>query len=158
MRPEKVGERLRGMRARAYAAVLILAAAAALGQAAGVLPVLGEPLAMARGAQTATRQLSAASAVHEYRTADGGTVRAFTNASGAVFGIAWQTPTAPNLSQMLGQRFEAFQKAAANQRRGPLYVHTGDLVVESSGHMRDFRGRAYLAGMIPAGASPAVVH
>jgi len=139
--------------------VLILAAAAALGQAAGVLPVLGEPLGQAQNSQASVRRLSAAVAVHEYRTADGGALRAYAVAGGAVFGLAWETPTAPNLSLLLGQRFEAYQRAAAAQskRKGPLYVHSGDLVVEMSGHMRDFRGRAYLAAMIPAGMTPAVV-
>jgi len=147
------------MRARANLAVLALAAVAAWAQAAGVLPVLGEPLGQSQNSQASVRRLSAAASVHEYRTADGGTLRAYVAAGGTVFGLAWEAPTAPNLSQLLGQRFEAFQKAAAaqSQRKGPLYVHSGDLVVEVSGHMRDFRGRAYLAAMIPSGLTPAVV-
>ncbi|MGH9394924.1 MAG: DUF2844 domain-containing protein, partial [Terriglobales bacterium] len=95
---------------------------------------------------------------HEFRAADGGVVRAFVNPSGEVFGLAWETPTVPDMAQLLGTRFAAFQQAAArSQRRGPLYVHVQGMVVEMSGHMRDFRGRAYLAAAIPAPLTPAVV-
>jgi hypothetical protein len=38
---------------------------------------------------------------------------------------------------------------ASGRRRAAVVLRTGDLVVESGGHMRAFRGRAYLPGLVP---------
>ncbi len=137
-------------------------ARAAWGQApAASLPVLGETLAPGAAAQLRAqeRALAATGArVEEIQLDHGAVVRAYVAASGQVFGLAWQGPTLPDLAHLLGQHYAAFQRAAAGaRRRGPLYVHSGTLVVEMSGHMRDFRGRAYLTDAIPAALTPAVV-
>jgi hypothetical protein len=45
----------------------------------------------------------------------------------------------------------------SGHRRAPVGLRTGDLVVESGGHMRAFRGRAYLPGLVPRELAVAVV-
>lgn len=134
----------------------------AWGQApAASLPVLGETLSAGTSAQlrAQVREIAATGArVEEIQLDHGAVVRAYVAPSGRVFGLAWQGPTLPDLSHLLGSHYAAFQAAAARtRRRGPLYIHTGTLVVELSGHLRDFRGRAYLTDAIPATLTPAVV-
>lgn len=103
----------------------------------------------------ATRQITqtAAYTVHELRSPAGMVVREY-ESSGKVFAIAWQSPSLPDLSQLLGSHFQEFERAAELQARpgghAPMIVHLPDLVVESGGHMRGFVGRAYLPGNVPA--------
>jgi Protein of unknown function (DUF2844) len=97
--------------------------------------------------------------VHEITGTAGMVVREYVSPVGTVFGVVWEGPTLPDFSQLLGPYFSQFRQAAANSphRRGPLYVHDGPLVVESGGHMRAFRGRAYVTSLIPANLTKDVI-
>ncbi|HUJ40819.1 MAG TPA: DUF2844 domain-containing protein [Candidatus Acidoferrales bacterium] len=97
--------------------------------------------------------------MHEITASGGRVIREYVSPSGTVFGVAWEGPTMPDLSSLLGSYFSAFQQAASasTRRRGPLYIRVGSLVVESVGHMRAFRGRAYVSDLIPAHVSKDVV-
>ncbi|HVA01843.1 MAG TPA: DUF2844 domain-containing protein [Terriglobia bacterium] len=97
--------------------------------------------------------------IQQLSSADGSVVREYVSSSGLVFGVSWQGPTLPDLQQLLGSYFAEFQQAARSQRRrhGPLVVRTDHLVVESGGHMRSFRGRAYAPSLLPANLSAEVV-
>lgn len=89
---------------------------------------------------------------------DGIVLKEFVSPDGKVFGISWQGPTMPNLSQLLGPYFPAFQQAnQSSHRRGPLAIHTGPLVVETAGHLRAFHVRAYVTSLLPDGISQDVV-
>ena len=92
-------------------------------------------------------------AVHELRAATGTVVRQYASPSGNIFAVTWEGPTLPDLKQLLGRYFEDFQKAAQSQNRagvhGPLIIQLPGLVVELGGHMRSFRGRAYLPDQMP---------
>lgn len=72
-----------------------------------------------------------------------------------VFAISWGGQVMPDLSQLLGSHFAGFQQAAQNRpragRNAPLVVATPDVVVHAYGHMRAFKGVAYLPGAIPSG-------
>ncbi|HEY7837768.1 MAG TPA: DUF2844 domain-containing protein [Terriglobales bacterium] len=123
-------------------------------------------LMLSAGAQGLGQQVEAhakleARATYSMRTvraASGTELREFVAPSGVIFGVAWTGPTVPDLQNYLGSHFSEFQAAAKkSRRRGPLYVHVGQLVVENSGHMRDFHGRAYLEDAIPPGTSAAVI-
>ncbi len=85
----------------------------------------------------------------------GATVNEYLSPDGTVFAVSWRGPRPPDLSQLLGSYFAEFQTAAAAPRaqRGPLLVRTESLVVETSGHMRDLRGRAYLPALLPSGVT-----
>jgi Protein of unknown function (DUF2844) len=97
--------------------------------------------------------------VHQITAPGGVMVREYVSPVGTVFGIVWEGPTMPDLSQLLGPYFSQFQQAAASShhRRGPLYVQVGPLVVESGGHMRAFRGRAYVTSLLPANLTKDVI-
>jgi len=96
--------------------------------------------------------------IHQITRDDGGVLKEFVSPDGQVFGITWQGPTMPNLAQLLGSHFAEFQQAAKSaHRRGPLAVHVGQLVVETSGHLRSFHVRAYLINLLPGNLAPEVV-
>jgi len=96
---------------------------------------------------------------HEITAPDGMIVKEYAAPNGIVFGISWHGPVMPNLKSLLGAYFPEFQQSAANA--GPhhrvLAVRTDRLVVESSGHMRSFRGRAYVPGLLPASITEEVI-
>lgn len=100
---------------------------------------------------------NASYAVHEIQTPTGVTVREYVSPAGKVFAVAWQGPWPPDLQQLLGPYFSKFQQAAesAKQRAGraPLSIHQSNLVVEHSGRMRSFAGRAYLTDQLPSGVN-----
>jgi hypothetical protein len=90
---------------------------------------------------------------------DGTLIREYVTPAGKVFGVSWSGPTIPDLSQLLGSYNAEFQNAVHTKtgRRRNAAVHDTDLVVESSGHMRAFYGRAYLNSMLPAGVTQEIV-
>lgn len=91
--------------------------------------------------------------VHESITEAGVTVREYASQQGVVFAIGWNGPSMPDLQQFLGDYFPQFKNAMTERRsrgiRGPVMLQQNDLVVESRGHMRDFRGRAYAPNLLP---------
>jgi hypothetical protein len=94
--------------------------------------------------------------VHEIQVPTGVTVREFVSPAGKVFAVAWQGPVHPDLQQLLGTYYEQYTQAVQAQRatrraRGPLVIQEPGLVVQVSGHMRSFVGRAYVPQMMPAG-------
>lgn len=96
--------------------------------------------------------------IHQIKRPDGAILREFVSPAGQVFGIAWQGPMMPNLSQLLGPSYALFQQATPSaHHRGPLSVHIASLVVQTGGHMRDFHVRAYLENLLPSGVSEEVV-
>ena len=97
--------------------------------------------------------------VHEITAAGGMVVREYVSPTGMVFGIVWEGVTMPDLPQLLGPYFSQFRDAVASPRRhrGAVYVQAGPLVVESGGHMRAYRGRAYVTSLIPADLTKDVV-
>lgn len=97
--------------------------------------------------------------LHEITTPYGHVIREYVSPGGTVFAIAWEGPTLPDLSALLGSYFTAFQQATASatRRHGPLHVEAGSLVVESGGHMRAFRGRAYVTDLFPSNVSKDII-
>lgn len=91
--------------------------------------------------------------LHEIQSESGTSVREFVSPSGTVFAVAWDGPLTPDLHQLLGAYFDRLQQATQVKRtRGaPLVIHDADLVIEAGGHMRSFRGRAYLPQAAPPG-------
>jgi len=100
--------------------------------------------------------------LHEIQSATGTTVREYVSSSGDVFAVAWSGPAIPDLRQVLGDYFATYQTAvdasrAARRARGPLSIDTADFVIQVSGHMRSFAGRAYLKRLMPAGVQPSAI-
>ena len=97
--------------------------------------------------------------IEEIVTDNGMRVREFLSRKGIVFAVTWAGPAAPDLQRLLGAQFAAYTTAlTARTRRGlqrSVRVATPDLVVESTGHLRNFSGRAYLPALLPIGVSTA---
>jgi hypothetical protein len=99
--------------------------------------------------------------VHELQMSSGTVLREFAGTGGTVFAVAWSGPTIPNLRQALGQYFAAYVAAAQGKRAGGhthLEIRQNDWVMQSSGHMRSFQGRAYLPQALPAGVTLDEIH
>jgi len=93
--------------------------------------------------------------MHELTLPSGTLVREYVTTSGVVFAVAWNGPSKPNLSQLLGPYFADLNAAAKNGRGGHTHLDLSrsDLVIQAGGRMRAFFGRAYLVAAIPAGVS-----
>ena len=99
--------------------------------------------------------------VHQLTTAKGTVVREYISAQGLVFGIAWQAPFMPDMQQLLGSYAVKLQTATRAQTqvrhmRG-LIVRTSDFVFANSGHLRFWRGSAYVPSLVPNNVSVEVV-
>jgi hypothetical protein len=99
--------------------------------------------------------------VHQLTTANGTIVREYVSPQGLVFGVAWQGHYMPNVQQLLGSYATKIQTATPAQTqvrhlRG-LTVKTDDFVFVSSGHMRFWKGRAYVPSLVPSNVSVEVV-
>ena len=97
--------------------------------------------------------------IQEITTDNGLRVREFVNRDGLVFAVAWSGPAEPNLQHLLGVHFIQYHQARMAQTppglRRALRLALPDLVIESGGHMRAYRGRAYLPARMPDGVSTA---
>lgn len=93
--------------------------------------------------------------LHEMQSATGITVREYVSSSGTVFAVAWKGAYPPNLKQLLGSDYEQCEQAmktpTGRASHGPATIRLPNLVVELSGHMRDYSGRAYIPDQVPAG-------
>lgn len=106
---------------------------------------------LAAGATTATLPF-----VVQENTMPSGTVVRQYIANGTVFAVSWQGPSMPDLHRLLGDNyFTQYRQAAPASRsgRGHLRVQQTGLVVQSSGHMRAFSGKAYLPQLLPQGVN-----
>ena len=93
---------------------------------------------------------------HEVQLENGTSVREYATPAGIVFAVSWQGPVLPDLSALLGTYFKTFKleterARAAGRRGGPVSIEHPDLVIQSSGRMRNFFGHAYAPALIPAG-------
>jgi len=147
-----------GSRFKDWALLSAICAASALPCAAHA--TLGEPESSARADGEILRGSIQATdhgsyRVHEIQLPSGTLVREYSGADGSVFAVTWHGPFMPNLRQTLGRYFDEYSAAAkaAQTDRRHLRIQLDDLVVQASGHMRAFSGRAYLPHAIPGGVS-----
>ncbi|HEX8960501.1 MAG TPA: DUF2844 domain-containing protein [Geobacteraceae bacterium] len=123
---------------------------------------LGEPAASVeadRKALSAVRR--ATTTVDGYTVqevkSDANTVREYVSSSGVVFAIAWNGLSHPDLTPLLGSYAGEYRKALrqVKPRTGRRFsqVKGSGVVVETWGHMRNFRGRAYAPALLPAGVT-----
>jgi hypothetical protein len=98
-------------------------------------------------------QTTGARTVHVLTLANGAERRELARADGTVFAITWQGRSRPDLRQLMGPAFEAFNARVAapgaRRTRGPLDVRQSDLVVHAGGHGGAFWGYAYLPALAP---------
>jgi hypothetical protein len=93
--------------------------------------------------------------VHEIQLPSGTVLREFAAIGGNVFAVAWSGPAIPDLRQALGRYFDVYVTAAQAKQgtRRHLLIEQSEFVMQSSGHMRAFSGRAYLPQALPPGTS-----
>jgi hypothetical protein len=93
--------------------------------------------------------------VHEIQLPSGTVLREFAAIGGNVFAVAWSGPAIPDLRQALGRYFDVYVTAAQATQgtRRHLQIEQSEFVMQSSGHMRAFSGRAYLPQALPPGTS-----
>ena len=101
----------------------------------------------------------------ERASGDGGWIREYVSPQGIVFAVSWNTRFKPRLDTLLG-RYQAGYAAAASQalaRPGRAAVQrqatlrADDLVVQSSGFLNTFHGRAWAPSLVPAGFDAATL-
>jgi Protein of unknown function (DUF2844) len=93
--------------------------------------------------------------VHELQSSSGTVIREYAGLDGKVFAVTWHGPFMPNLRDALGRYFDEYAAAASSGRmdRNHVQVEQDDLVVRVGGHMRAYRGLAYLPQAVPSGVS-----
>jgi hypothetical protein len=96
--------------------------------------------------------------VHEILVADGSVVREYANAQGTVFMVTWNMRYKPRLADLLGAFDAEYRLAATHALEQPgvrkqISLERGDLVVQQSAHLQNYRGRAWLRSKLPAGFS-----
>lgn len=94
--------------------------------------------------------------MHEIQTSTGISVKEYVSPAGRVFAVTWQGAFHPDLRQLLGPYFDPYTQGVQAQRaqrrgHGPLLIQQPGLVVQITGHMRSFLGKAYVPQMLPAG-------
>ena len=89
--------------------------------------------------------------VKEITLPSGTLVREYVSAEGKVFAVTWSGMSQPDLQQTLGTYFEQYKAAAAAPHAGHhhLTIHQPELVLSSGGHMRAWRGKAYVPALLP---------
>jgi Protein of unknown function (DUF2844) len=95
---------------------------------------------------------------NEITTPSGTLVREYVSPSGTVFAVSWRGPTPPNLSNLLGSYFKQIQAASSTQKHQSLShatVATGDVIVQTGGHLRNLWGRAVVSSLVPEGVDEA---
>jgi hypothetical protein len=97
--------------------------------------------------------------VHEIHTATGTVIREYVSPAGKVFAVSWHGAWPPDMQQLLGSYFQQYSDALRAQNssqpsqagRRSVQILQPDFVFQHSGHLRSFRGKAYLPQMLPAG-------
>lgn len=94
--------------------------------------------------------------VHEIMAENKTVVREYISPAGVVFGVGWQGQFVPDMQQLLGAYFDQYSQAVKEQKasyvgRRPLDIELPGLVVQMTGHMRAFAGRAYIPEQVPQG-------
>jgi Protein of unknown function (DUF2844) len=93
----------------------------------------------------------------ELQLPSGTVVTEYLGSTGAVYAITWHGPTLPNLRQLLGSYFVNYRAAARQPvvRHRLVRLDSPDIVIESSGKMRAFVGRAWVPALLPSGVTAA---
>jgi hypothetical protein len=95
--------------------------------------------------------------VHTISAPGGTEVNEFVSSEGKVFAVAWHGQFPPQMQQILGTWFQQYTAALQAQEKHyghrPLNLQTSALIVQTSGHMRAYMGRAYLPDALPQGVT-----
>jgi hypothetical protein len=137
----------------------LLALLAAAFFSCGSWAALGGPPAklQAHAVKEASSRVSTATGsytVMQKQLDSGTTVRQYLDGAGTVFAVSWSGPFLPDLKEILGVHFDAMVAQASkrrNDQRSRLALRRPDVVIDSTGRMGAFEGRAWLPAKVPAG-------
>jgi hypothetical protein len=90
--------------------------------------------------------------VSQITLSTGTVVNEYVTPGGKVFAVTWKGPSVPDLQQTLGSYFSAFQAAGSvphGANHHQLRVQQSDFVLQTGGHMRAWRGAAYVPSLLP---------
>ncbi len=90
--------------------------------------------------------------ISEITLPSGTVVREYVSPGGKVFAVTWKGMMPPDLQQTLGTYFEQYKAGAATAPREGHHhqtVRQPDLVVSTGGHMRAWKGVAYVPSLLP---------
>jgi hypothetical protein len=131
-------------------ALTVAVATPALAALGGDSTTVQADVARMKGALRITS--SAGVTVHEITTSYGTVVREYITPGDKVFAISWRGPVNPDLRQMLGDYYTQYEQAASLPHPGGhrhLAIEQPGLVVQVSGRMRAFEGRAWVPSLVP---------
>jgi uncharacterized iron-regulated protein len=115
--------------------------------------------AVSAGASTTSTASSATTySVSESTLAGGTVVREYATSAGVVFAVSWTGPQMPDLRTLLGEHFATMSNEAAKTSKAghsQLRVVNPEVVIVSGGHMRAYKGRAWIPAQLPAGFTAA---
>lgn len=132
----------------------------------GAFATLGEPVNSIENDMSIMAATRRNSSIHRrYRMQEIGSsatrVREYSTSSGIVFGIAWDGPAPPDLTQLLGTYAQDYQDALKETSKSPgrrsQAIKGSRVVVENWGHMRNLQGRAYDPALLPSGVTPSEI-
>jgi len=98
--------------------------------------------------------------LHSITTAQGVHVREYVSQSGVVFAVCWDGPFLPDLRQILGVHFVTLKSEVARTAHAghsQVSIVRPEVVIQSLGHMRSFRGSAFIPAAVPAGLTLAQI-
>jgi hypothetical protein len=139
----------------ALSALIVFACAAPCHASLG-----GRPTDFGAGAASGPRARSFAASpastfsVNRTTLPSGTTVREYVAANGVVFAVSWDGPFMPDLRTLLGPHFATLTGESAKHPKAghsQLHIERPDVVIESTGHMRAYSGRAWITSLLPAG-------
>ncbi len=90
--------------------------------------------------------------VHEITTSYGTVIREYITPGDKVFAVSWRGPVNPDLRQMLGDYYPQYEQAASVPHAGGhrhLAIEQPGLVVQVTGRLRAFQGRAWVPSLLP---------
>ncbi len=101
-------------------------------------------------------------AIHQITAPQGTVVNEYVSPEGKVFAVSWHGQFPPQMQQILGTYFEQYVAALKAQAQlnqapprayghQPLNLQLPGLVVQTSGQMGAYSGRAYIPEMLPQG-------
>jgi hypothetical protein len=96
--------------------------------------------------------------VHEMTTPQGTVVREYVGPGGTVFAVSWHGPFNPDLQSLFGNYYQQYLQASAiypSHNHRAQVINEPGLVVQRSGRMRAFSGRAWIPSMLPQNVSAA---
>ena len=151
---------------RATAAALVIAASGpAHAQLGTTVAIAATGISSSSNAADATAQVlqqaeNSAARWQESTDANQIRVRQYVSSSGQVYAVSWDGPAMPDVAVQLGTWFDRYRQEASAALPNASGLHSSrvsssDLMVETAVRLRDFSGRAWLPGALPAGVTAA---